>query len=51
MHRKILQFSINGKYQKVFAIGVKFLRLTTRDNKLYTTIQTSKQIRIYDVNC
>ena len=50
MHRKILQFSINGKYQKVFATGVKFLRLAARDNKLYSTIQPSKQIRVYDVN-
>ena len=47
---KILQFSSDGLYEKEFATGSKFLRLTTRENLLYTTIEGSKEVRAYDTN-
>ena len=36
--RRILQFTSNGVYQRVFATGHRFLRFTARGNLLYTTI-------------
>ena len=47
---RILQFSASGKYQKIFATGAKFLRLTARNNKLYSTLVNSKEIRVFDTN-
>ena len=47
--RKILQFSIDGKYEKVFATGFQFLRLTTyNDSLLYSSIYSTKKVRAYD---
>ena len=46
--RKILQYNINGTYQKDFSTGFNFLRLATRGNDLYSTIENSKNIRVYD---
>ena len=47
---KILQFSSDGAYEKDFVTGSKFLRITTRGNLLYSTIEGSKQVRAYDTN-
>ena len=48
--KKILQFTSDGVYEKVFATGYGFLRLTTRDNSLlYSTIYPTKKVRAYDI--
>ena len=46
--KKIYQFTYDGVYEKVFATGVQFLRLTTYKNLLYATIWPSKQVRAYN---
>lgn len=48
--RRILQFSDEGKYQKIFTTGAQFLQLKARDDMLYATILNSKEVRVYDVN-
>ena len=48
--KRILQFTSDGVYQKVFATGQKFLRFTAQGNLLYTTIWPSKQVLAYDIN-
>ena len=47
--RRILQFTSNGVYQRVFATGHRFLRFTARGNLLYTTIHPSKRILAYNI--
>ena len=47
-NKKILQFNANGTYQKEFTTGFNFLRLATRGNELYSTVDNSKDIRVYD---
>ena len=46
---QILQFSSDGRYEKVFATGFRFSRLTTRGNLLYSTI-VGKRIHAYDTD-
>ena len=46
--RKIYQFNINGTFEKVFAIGYNFLRMTTRGQQLYVSIESTKNVRVYD---
>ena len=48
--KKILQYSKNGTYEKVFATGFKFLRMTARNNLLYSTIWVTKNVRVYDAS-
>ena len=44
-----MQFSIDGKYEKVFASGIPFLRLTTyNDSLLYSSIYLTKKVHAYD---
>ena len=45
---RILQFTIDGDYEKVFATGFAFLRMTTHDNLLYSSILLTKGIRVYN---
>ena len=47
--RQILQFTYDGVYEKVFATGHQFLRLTTsNDSLVYASIYPSRQVRVYD---
>ena len=46
--KKILQFNVNGTYQKDFSTGFYFRRIATRGNDLYSSIENSKDIRVYD---
>ena len=46
--KKIYQFTHDGVYEKVFATGVGFMRLTTYKNLLYATIYPTKQVRAYN---
>ena len=47
---KILQFTSDGEYEKVFATGDNFYRLTTQDNSLlYSTIYPTNEVRAYDI--
>ena len=45
---KILQYSEEGTFEKVFATGFQFLRLTARGTKLYSSLYTSNMVRVYD---
>ena len=47
---KILQFTSDGVYEKVFATGYKFSFLTTRDDSLlYSSILSTKKVHGYDI--
>ena len=45
---KLLQYNEEGTYEKVFATGFKFLRLTTRGTRLYSSIESSRMVRVYN---
>ena len=46
--KKILQYNEEGTFEKVFATGLQFLRLTTRGTRLYSTINGLKIVRVYN---
>ena len=48
--QRLLQFSSEGVFERVFATGSNFLYMVTQDNRLYVTIEHSKLIRWYDMN-
>ena len=48
INKKILQFTSEGVYEKVFATGYKFIYMTTRGSWLYTSIWPTKAVRVYD---
>ena len=47
-NRKLLQYNEDGTYEKVFATGFNFLRLTTRGTRLYSTIENTRMVRVYN---
>ena len=46
--RKLLQFNEDGTFEKVFATGFNFLRLTTRGTRLYSSIEHTRMVRVYN---
>ena len=47
-NKKILQFTSEGVYEKVFATGYYFIYMTTKGSRLYTSIDLTKVVRVYD---
>ena len=49
-NQRILQYNEEGTYEKVFATGFSFLRLTSRGTRLYSSIleKYTKMIRVYN---
>ena len=48
LNQKILQYHEQGTFEKVFATGFQFLRLTTRGTRLYSTVNGIKMVRVYN---
>lgn len=47
LSNKILQYNLRGTFEKEFTTGYRFLRLTGLGNRLYSSIDGTKQIRVY----